>query len=581
MDGFVDLDEAVKSEAKSRVENVERLASVSAFILLGAATWLAWPALQSAMDGGPLITGLGYSLIILAWGVFVQDLGFMDKKGRSRIGAASTIAWLPVSIIAIAQLEGNISELFGMALLLLVSLGLFKVSRTILQGDIAVMKFRALMGILGCVLAISLLGSIDMKENSSIVKLVVCALGIILAGRDWYGNDESRPLRKKFDERLNALESYVLVLKSKGSAVDQAASLVMTAREEGHRDPKWGMRLLDEAEEDIERSLSLAGDVEAIKADSLAAVNTAEEIAPIVKRPRKAWDMGQREVELGSLREGEILFREAKKRAHEIIEWWGKAESAIREGSALLAKSNHPPQNLEDLLLDARNKLNSEKPKESYEFAMVIPAQLSASGDAMIIAEDSVTEAARQLKSADGLNKSALEERLQRAELSLESGDHSQAKGLSDGIVREIIAEREAMDDIRRALRQKVHLITRWSEREDASDWDARLLEIEDASESLEWTHAATLLERLTKDLDSQGKASDEANELLQFVLEEWEPLRHQCESSGIKVDDEDRRSTEEAISLAKDAHKAGRIDEALESLGLADGFMEKLRRRV
>jgi len=581
MDGFVDLDEAVKSEAKSRVENVERLASVSAFILLGAATWLAWPALQSAMDGGPLITGLGYSLIILAWGVFVQDLGFMDKKGRSRIGAASTISWLPVSIIAIAQLEGNISELFGMALLLLVSLGLFKVSRTILQGDIAVMKFRALMGILGCVLAISLLGSIDMKENSSIVKLVVCALGIILAGRDWYGNDESRPLRKKFDERLNALESYVLVLKSKGSAVDQAASLVMTAREEGHRDPKWGMRLLDEAEEDIERSLSLAGDVEAIKADSLAAVNTAEEIAPIVKRPRKAWDMGQREVELGSLREGEILFREAKKRAHEIIEWWGKAESAIREGSALLAKSNHPPQNLEDLLLDARNKLNSEKPKESYEFAMVIPAQLSASGDAMIIAEDSVTEAARQLKSADGLNKSALEERLQRAELSLESGDHSQAKGLSDGIVREIIAEREAMDDIRRALRQKVHLITRWSEREDASDWDARLLEIEDASESLEWTHAATLLERLTKDLDSQGKASDEANELLQFVLEEWEPLRHQCESSGIKVDDEDRRSTEEAISLAKDAHKAGRIDEALESLGLADGFMEKLRRRV
>ena len=107
------------------------------------------------------------------------------------------------------------------------------------------------------------------------------------------------------------------------------------------------------------------------------------------------------------------------------------------------------------------------------------------------------------------------------------------------------------------------------------------MFEIEDASESLEWTHAATLLERLTKDLDSQGKASDEANELLQFVLEEWEPLRHQCESSGIKVDDEDRRSTEEAISLAKDAHKAGRIDEALESLGLADGFMEKLRRRV
>ena len=126
-----------------------------------------------------------------------------------------------------------------------------------------------------------------------------------------------------------------------------------------------------------------------------------------------------------------------------------------------------------------------------------------------------------------------------------------------------------------------MHLITRWSEREDASDWDARLVEIESATDTLEWTHAATLLERLTKDLDTQGKASDEASELLEFVVEEWKTLRNQCEASGIKLDDEDRRSTEEAISLAKDAHKAGRVDEALESLGLADGFMERLRRRV
>ena len=43
-------------------------------------------------------------------------------------------------------------------------------------------------------------------------------------------------------------------------------------KEEGHREPEWGMRLLDEADEDIERSLSLAGDVEEIKADSLNSV---------------------------------------------------------------------------------------------------------------------------------------------------------------------------------------------------------------------------------------------------------------------------------------------------------------------
>lgn len=443
------------------------------------------------------------------------------------------------------------------------------------------MKYRALMGALGFVLSASLLTTISFSDISAFIQLGLCAIGLTLIVIDWFGKDENRPLRKEFDVRLNILENRILILKSEGSAVDQAASLIMTAREEGHRDPVWGMRLLDEAEEDIERSLSLAGDVEEIKADSLNSVETAEEIAPIVKRPRKAWDMGQREVELGSLREGEALFRQAKKRAGEVIEWWQKAEEAIREGSALLAKSKHPQESLEELLADARKKLNAEKPKKAYEFAIVIPEQLSASGDAMVIAEKAVKEAARMLKSADGINKELLEERLDNAEVELEQGNHAQAKGLSDGIVREINAEREAMDDVRRALRQKVHLISRWSEREDSADWDSRLIEIETSVDSLEWTHAATLLERLTKDLDAQGKASDEASELLNFVLDEWNVLRNQCDASGIKVDDEDRRSTDEAIGIATEAHKAGRIDESLESLGLADGFMEKLRRRV
>ncbi|MEC7715309.1 MAG: hypothetical protein VYC14_05095, partial [Actinomycetota bacterium] len=154
-------------------------------------------------------------------------------------------------------------------------------------------------------------------------------------------------------------------------------------------------------------------------------------------------------------------------------------------------------------------------------------------------------------------------------------------KGLADGIVREINAEREAMDDVRRALRQKVHLISKWSDREDAKDWDDRLTEIESCTDDLEWTHAATLLERLTKDLDAEDKASEEASELLEYVIDEWNILRNQCDASGIKVNDDDRKSAEEAIALASEAHKAGRIDESLESLGIADGFMEKLRRRV
>lgn len=581
MDGFVNLEEAIKAESKSRLNRVEKLAGISAMALLGAAVWLAWPTLGSGMGGEAITSDIKYAMIIIAWGVFVQDLGILDKKSRSRIGIISTIGWLPLAVVALSELESDLSGKVGMVILLITSFALFSTSRSILQGDISVMKFRALMSFMGLVLAGSLLSTIDFSNNSSFAQVGLCVIGFALFLADWFSKDEHRGLRKKFDRRLNAMEERILILKSDGSAVDQAASLIMTAREEGHREPDWGMRLLDEAEEDIERSLSLAGDVDEIKADSLQSVEAAENIAPIAKRPRKAWDMGQREVELGSLREGELLFRQAKLRANEIIEWWEKAEGAIREGAALLSSSEHQQHGLEEILSDARKKLNAEKPKKAYEFAMVIPVQLAASGDAMAVAEDALKEAARQLKSADGINKELLEERLEKAEIELEQGNHAQVKGLSDGIVREINAEREAMDDVRRALRQKVHLVTKWSERDDAAEWDSRLLEIESSADGLEWTHAAVLLERLTKDLDAESKASEEASELLDYVTSEWKILRNQCDASGIKIDDEDRKSAEEAIALADEAHKAGRVDEALESLGLADGFMERLRRRI
>ena len=105
-------------------------------------------------------------------------------------------------------------------------------------------------------------------------------------------------------------------------------------REQGHSDPELGMRLLDDAEEDIDRSLSLAGDVQVVKADALNSVEQAEGIAPTAKKSRKSFEMGSREIELGSLREGEMLFRQAKKRALEVIEWWAKAEEAIVGGAA-------------------------------------------------------------------------------------------------------------------------------------------------------------------------------------------------------------------------------------------------------
>ena len=540
MDGFEDIDGAVKAESQARIKQIEGLTNLSAFTMLAAAAWLGFPAIQDALAGDSLIMGMGYSLIVIGWAIFVQDLGLMDSKSRTRIGAtAAAVPWLPLAVLAAASLESGMEKQIGMVIILGVSLAVFRTSRTILVGAMDVIRFRAVMGFLGVVLASSMLFNNDLSQDFRYGSGRNLRIWFAPGNTDWFGSDDNRSARKEFDLRLNAMEVRMLQLKSEGAAVDQAGSLVMTAREEGHRDPSWGMRLLDEAEDDIERALSLAFDVDAIREDSLAAVEQAE-IAPTAKRPRKAWDMGQREVDLGSLLEGEALFRQAKKRTTEIIKWWQQAEEAIREASAMLSKAEHANESLHELLKDARSKLASEKPKKAYEFAMVIPNQISAADDAMDIASDAIKEATRQLKSADGINKEPLKERMVSANNALDNGDHAGAKGLADGVVREINASREAMDDVRRALRQKVHLVSRWSEREDSKEWDARLVEIEDSADSLEWTHAATLLERLTRDLDAEGKASDETAELLEFVQDEWKKLRNQCEASGIKATDEE-----------------------------------------
>ena len=58
MDGFIDLDEAIKAESKNRLNRVEKLAGFSAIAMLGAAVWLAWPTLKSGMSGDSLNSDL-------------------------------------------------------------------------------------------------------------------------------------------------------------------------------------------------------------------------------------------------------------------------------------------------------------------------------------------------------------------------------------------------------------------------------------------------------------------------------------------------------------------------------------------
>lgn len=569
-----DSKSAIEAQVKLYLSRLERLGMICSISMMIAAFLLILPSISDAMSSGSsVIKTFGQPLIIIAWAFVANDLlPLGQSNSRTRVGAAATIAWLPLIILALG------SSLFPGILIAICAISCLVASSSILKGDLEVMRFRAVMGIIGLAMA----GALVIAMSMPLVGGFIIAQGFVKVIRDWHIADEDRELRKEFHNRLDKLELRILVLKSEGVPVDQASSLAMSAREEGYLDPDYGMRLLDETEEDIERTLSLAEDIDIIRNEALDSVEEAEAISTMVNRPRKAYTAGLREVELGSLREGEALFRTAKSRALDVIKWWRRAEDAIANAhNALDGVEGEASKSLYDMLEEARRKLKQEKPQKAWEFASVIPIQLESMGEAIQNAGESVEEARKQLDAADGLDLELMEMKYSQANKALEQGDHSLARGLSEAICRELISEREAMDDVRRALRQQKKLEERFADRSDADEWKKRLDDVIAASDKLQWTHAASLLHSIEKDLESEGKRGDEVEELLDFVTSEWRILRNQCEASGITVEDSERQIVEAAIAKAGEHHKSGENDPALEQLGEADAGMEKLRRRI
>lgn len=586
LDAWADVDAAIDAERQSLQQRIERLTTLSALVILSGAVWLMWPNLRSALNGeSGLLEGLGYPLLVIAYGLVLQDSVLNDARARTRIGSFASIAWPVVLLLASKNIDAdNETALIGSGFLLIVAYTCFQTSAHVLQGGLDVLRWRAIMTGLGAVAAFSLFAG-DMPESMTyewLASLSSLILATVTTGYIWFVGDDKRAQRKVFTKRLDSIETRLLELKAQGTAVDQASSLTMTAKEEGHIDPEYGMKLLDEAEEDIERTLSLSGDVAIIQSDAQEAVEKAETIAPTVKRPRKSFEMGVREVKLGSLREGEMLFRQSKKLANDIIEWWSVAEQAIAEAGRLLTGNDaQSVQHLKELLTDAKKKMGSEAPREAYEFASVIPAQLLADEDAQGRALESLKEAKRQLKQTDGLDTAEMQQRLVRAEEAIDAGSPSQAIGLADGVVRSIEAERTAMDNVRRGLKQRKKLVAQFKDRDDKSEWEERLTAVEQAADEKQWSQAHALLDAITSDLDNEGQATEEALELYDYVVEEWQTLRNQCDASNISIKDENRRACEQAIALAEEALAGGRIEDCLVQLSQADTSMERLRRLI
>ena len=494
----------------------------------------------------------------------------------------SSLAWPAIAVLGVDVITTTGSVQIGHGLMFIVAGACLLNSRDLLRGNLDAQRFRGIMTLGGSTIGGAVMLSAQFAQEPMILACAVLGLGLVSAMMDLFGGDVERMERKRFGRTLDAIECRILNLQAGGVSLDQASSLCRNASEVGYKDPELGFRILEEAEEDIERTLALAEDISEIRDVCAATVAEASEIATTAKKPQRSMDAGDRERDLGSLREAEMLYRRAKKLALNIVQHWVAAEDQIVESSKLIAEldgSQH--QQLHELLLEAKAALAKEDCVLALEIASTIPDHVSNLGEASEGAQEAYEEAVKIMEESEGLDLKLWNDRLEGAAKHLEEGEFSLARGVSDGIVREVRKEREAMGDVQRGLRQKKKIKERWKNRADADDWEQRLKDIAAASKRKSWSHAAALVDRLTSDLDALDVASGDAEELVKYVQDEWTGLRKKLEAAGIKAIDGERAACEKAVGDDKAAFDEGRLEETLSALGEADTLMEKLRRRV
>ena len=398
---------------------------------------------------------------------------------------------------------------------------------------------------------------------------------------DLRAKDDDYEARAEFSNRLEQVESRILSLREGGSGLEQSASLLKTAREEGYKNPSRGMDLIAQAEIEMERTQAVAVDLDAIRSNALDAVKSAEEITLEALGPRKAFEAGDREANLGAPREAELLYRRAKEKAAVIEEHWQRAADAIAESVAAVGgHTGHQADAVRDILRAAEEALHAEEPKEALHIASSIPEHLESLGSSEEAAAKSLSDAEHAVAAAEDDIQIVTKDRLDQARKAIDSGDPALAKGLADSVLRDVRATSDAMQEVQRALRQTKQIEARFPTAK-KSEWETRLEQVVAMADAGEWQDAVQVLNLLTSDLQLHEHKVSEATELVRFVDEEWKALRRRLDSAGIGPVDPDRMAAEKAVSEASNALEQGDIDSCHKALGAASEMLESQNRRV
>ena len=559
----------VVNEHRIRVEKIALLGLLT--IIIGGAWWL-WPAVEGEAD---LLSRSSHVFALFTSAILLSDLIDYGPVEKSRIGTVSNVLWPSFIAVAASDYSSNDAKISS-GLMLILAVFLWKNSRSIFDHSIAARRLRGMTSMAGLALAIATMATLDL--DPPIWAIVIISVSFTLFP-DLLLKDEMYDLRKQFSSSLERAEESMMKLRSENTGLEQAHSILTNAREVGWSNPQKGLEIIEEAQSEALRIIAISEDLGDIENDALSAVLSAEKISKEAKSPRKAFEMGLREAELGSLREAETLFRVAKTKALVIIEHWQEAVDSISEAERLLSDiSGYSADNIRGILESSKEALLAEDPLEAKQIASMIPSHV----DSIV---DLVTESSKSLEDAqkaiEALENDVLPKHLEKISDSRkahEEGNYSLSKGLSESIIRDTREISESSNEVTRALRQRKKLESRFPL---SGDWVERLDHISHLSDSSKWSEAASELLSLTSDLREIEAQIKDARELMDFVNSEWSSLSKKIDSNGIDIGDNDRISALREISNAEKSLEKGEVQSCLSSLGKADSSMENLRRKI
>ena len=567
------LDYADRGVARQR-RNVGRLIGFTSLVIVAIG---AFRLSQSLKSEEPIGFHLIEIAVIFSLAFIISDLSSYDDRKRTRLASISSISW-PILIGLASSAEPDFRGLASGAILTFLAIVLHEYSRSAFSSTAIARRFRALLGMMGLATAVSIMISQASEIMFATISTLVIAALLMF---DILRPDPSLQGRRDLFNRIDSVEIRILEINEAGIRLDHASSLLKLAREEGWSNTSRGHSRLKSVEHEIELALSMDRDLSEIREAVMVLVNQAESIAPEATESVSLVEKADSERALGSPREAETIYREAKKVANRICLFWEPAIEALSEAEKKLEKQNIiESDTIAGMVESARKAMERQRPDEALHFLEALPDQLQSLSEALDRVRARRSEISSHLVSEHPDISEEVESQLSSIDKSIEDGELSLAMGGLESIARRLHNRSESRRSFKQSVRQKGMIQSRFPLAE-KTIFEKRLGSAISLSKEGLWIQADEELKSIINDLDSVDATRRDTEELLDFLEGEWKILRKKLESSGVGPDDSTRRLAEKHMAIARENFEKDSFQASRNSMGSADEAMESLRRLV